>query len=131
AAGFDGPVILPLSARDDGRLKAYAERLRDWLRDASDDLSLADLAYTFQTAREPMEARAAFTASDREGLIEALESFLAGTASEDGPHSALAARWRAGEHVDWSALYRDEPTPRRIHAPLYPFARHRYWMDAS
>ncbi|MFO7482885.1 beta-ketoacyl synthase N-terminal-like domain-containing protein, partial [Oceanibaculum nanhaiense] len=129
--GFDGPVILPLSARDDGRLAAYAERLRDWLADAPSDLSLADLAYTFQTAREPMEARAVFVASDKAGLIAALENFLAGTASEGGPHADLAASWRAGEDVDWSALYKEGPTPRRIHAPLYPFARHRYWMDTS
>ncbi|RKQ70071.1 SDR family NAD(P)-dependent oxidoreductase [Oceanibaculum indicum] len=131
AGGFDGPVILPISARDEDRLAAYAERLRDWLRDAPDDLSLADLAYTFQTAREPMEARAAVVASNRDGLIEALESFLAGEKVEDAPHADLAARWRAGEDVDWSALYTDGQTPRRIHAPLYPFARHRYWMDAS
>ncbi|MFN3461802.1 MAG: SDR family NAD(P)-dependent oxidoreductase, partial [Oceanibaculum sp.] len=131
AGGFDGPFILPLSARDEGRLVAYAERLRDWLRDAPGDLSLADLAYTFQTAREPMEARAAFTASDRDGLIAELENFLAGEKADDGPHADLAARWRAGEDVDWSALYTGSQTPRRIHAPLYPFARHRYWMDAS
>ncbi|MCH2395852.1 beta-ketoacyl synthase N-terminal-like domain-containing protein, partial [Oceanibaculum sp.] len=131
AGGFDGPVILPISARDEDRLAAYAERLRDWLRDAPDSLSLADLAYTFQTAREPMEARAAVVASDRDGLLEALENFLAGNALEDAPHADLAARWRAGADVDWSALYTDGQTPRRIHAPLYPFARHRYWMDAS
>ncbi|MBC7135179.1 MAG: SDR family NAD(P)-dependent oxidoreductase, partial [Oceanibaculum nanhaiense] len=127
----DGPVILPLSARDDGRLAAYAERLRDWLADAPDDLSLADLAYTFQTAREPMEARAAFVATGKEGLIDALESFLAGEILDDAPHADLAARWRAGEDVDWSVLYEGGSAPRRIHAPLYPFARHRYWMDAS
>ncbi|WP_439515180.1 SDR family NAD(P)-dependent oxidoreductase [Oceanibaculum nanhaiense] len=127
----DGPVILPISARDEGRLAAYAERLRDWLRDAPDDLSLADLAYTFQTAREPMEARAAFVATGKEGLIDALESFLAGDTPEDGPYRDLADRWRAGEDADWSALYKVGQTPRRIHAPLYPFARHRYWMDAS
>ena len=131
AVGFDGPVILPLSARDETRLAVYAERLRDWLAEVPDDLSLADLACTFQTAREPMEARAAFIASDRDGLIDALRGFLAGDAPENGPYRDLAARWRAGEDVDWSVLYKDGPTPRRIHAPLYPFARHRYWMDAS
>ncbi|MBN3729251.1 polyketide synthase dehydratase domain-containing protein, partial [Burkholderia sp. Ac-20379] len=48
----------------------------------------------------------------------------------------LARAWVAGEDADWAAwqaaaMASGEPAARRIHAPLYPFARERYWMDES
>ncbi|NRD52540.1 SDR family NAD(P)-dependent oxidoreductase [Corallococcus exiguus] len=42
---------------------------------------------------------------------------------------ALCARWVAGEDVDWRALNRSGPKPRRLSLPVYPFARKRYWFD--
>uniref|UniRef100_UPI00158C24EA hypothetical protein n=1 Tax=Burkholderia cepacia TaxID=292 RepID=UPI00158C24EA len=41
----------------------------------------------------------------------------------------LAARWVAGEPVDWPS-WATGPSARRISAPTYPFARGRYWVGA-
>lgn len=44
--------------------------------------------------------------------------------------SQLARVWVEGVEVDWSALHGDTP-PSRIAAPLYPFARERYWLPPA
>ncbi|MFN9458741.1 MAG: type I polyketide synthase, partial [Acidobacteriota bacterium] len=51
-------VMVPLSAKDPARLRAYAERLARFLQTTA--VSLPDLAFTLQTGREPMPARVAF-----------------------------------------------------------------------
>ncbi|MFC4534168.1 SDR family NAD(P)-dependent oxidoreductase [Sphaerisporangium dianthi] len=47
------------------------------------------------------------------------------------PHAEeIAARYGAGENVDWEALYQDSPG-RRIPLPTYPFARDRHWVQVT
>jgi acyl transferase domain-containing protein len=41
----------------------------------------------------------------------------------------LAAKWTAGEEVNWESLYAH--APRRVSVPTYPFARERYWVSDS
>jgi acyl transferase domain-containing protein/acyl carrier protein len=38
--------------------------------------------------------------------------------------------WVKGLELDWSKLY-GEAKPRRIRLPLYPFAKERYWIEAT
>ena len=52
------PFIVPLSARNKQRLTAYASCLSGFLDEAENDVSLHDLAFTYQTGREAMEERA-------------------------------------------------------------------------
>ncbi|WP_026686152.1 SDR family NAD(P)-dependent oxidoreductase [Azovibrio restrictus] len=144
-AGADlatGPWLLPLSARDAGRLPALAAQLRDWLAQADAGLSLADLAWTLQAGREALAARVLWQVDSLPALSAALDDFLvrgmdspllftpgAGT----DPAARLAARWLAGEGLtatDWQSLSEGVPA-RRLHLPTYPFARERHWMDAS
>lgn len=85
-----GPVVVPLAARDMERLRAYAERLRQFLapsasETASDGLlgaplrpALADLAYTLQVGRKPLKARVAFVADSLDGLLSQLDGFRLG-----------------------------------------------------
>jgi acyl carrier protein len=40
----------------------------------------------------------------------------------------VAAAWRAGVAVDWSACYRNE-SRARIPLPTYPFTRRRFWLE--
>ncbi|MFJ8148773.1 SDR family NAD(P)-dependent oxidoreductase [Streptomyces sp. NPDC096048] len=129
-----------LSARDSGRLRAYAQRLRDTLAapDEADLPALADLAYTTQTGRPHLESRVALVAESVEQLRDRLDRFLttgdgpgvypgtgaAGPGAVPGaetadPH-ALAAAWAAGESVDWSAAHAGRPR-RRVPLPTYPF----------
>jgi acyl transferase domain-containing protein len=42
--------------------------------------------------------------------------------------TALARLWLSGAHIDWSRFHIHEPR-RRIHLPLYPFERQRYWPE--
>jgi acyl transferase domain-containing protein len=40
----------------------------------------------------------------------------------------LGQAWMAGARIDWAGFYRFE-SRRRVHLPLYPFTRQRYWME--
>ncbi len=141
-AGGSGPCVVPLSARDDERLTAYAAQVLAFARGHAADTALADLAFTLQTGREAMPARLAVVASRWEELSAALTAAVAGhdhpallrgdtvPPKSTGPWAAAAA-WVAGGDGSWDDVWGDAPRPRRIHAPLYPFARQRHWMDES
>ncbi|MCW2306576.1 SDR family NAD(P)-dependent oxidoreductase [Rhodobium gokarnense] len=125
----DEPVVVPLSAASEDRLEAFAERLLRFVEENGERVTLADLAVTFQY-REAMDARIAVVAATLDGLAVRLRAYLAGgeailPGGEDPSHD-LARRWIAGADVDWPHC-----AGRRIHAPLYPFDRHRHWMDLS
>lgn len=77
------PVLIPLSARKEDRLHAYAEKLLDFLNrqdtgGAAQPFSLASLACTLQTGREAMKERVVFLVDDPADLRAALADFLAG-----------------------------------------------------
>ncbi|WP_186400372.1 SDR family NAD(P)-dependent oxidoreductase [Stappia sp. P2PMeth1] len=138
AAG-DGQVhLVPLSAADDERLRALLGELLEAV-EAPDAPALADLAHTLRIGRDPLEARVAFLVRDRRELAQALRARLGGVAHPavvDGkagptgePLHDLAARWAAGETIEWTTA--GLPKGRRVRAPLYPFARERHWMDES
>lgn len=132
------PRLIILSARDEARLLALAQGLREFLLNPEQAVSLSELAWTLQDAREAMAVKALWWVDDVTALQAALDGFIAGEVPAgsaqlaDAPTSVqlLAARWLAGEAVDWRELYPDG-VPRRIHAPTYRFARERHWMDAA
>ncbi|AZM44515.1 [acyl-carrier-protein] S-malonyltransferase [Streptomyces sp. WAC 06738] len=156
AAGAGRPLVFPLSARTPENLRAYAARMAAFLRalpaePGAGDPEVpraADVAYTLQHGREPMEYRAAFAART---LAEAAERFARVAAGDDGderistgrrpgrsgaapavpadaaPEQA-AALWAAGGDADWAA----RPTGgRRVSLPTYPFSQERYWLEPS
>jgi acyl transferase domain-containing protein len=148
-----GACLFTLSARNEDRLREYGDRLLTRLRNEP-AIDLADLCYTLQTGREALEARLAIVATDGVEVITRLEEWLKGATAANvysgrlGPRGGsrpslklvkagageqsladLAARWVAGEEVDWESL--SEGKPRRISAPTYPFARERYWVSDS
>lgn len=139
------PHVIPLSAASEEGLTDYAERLLAFIeRTNGTGVTLADLAYTFQNARDSQEMRCAFAAQTTEELADALRSYLSGSARAGRflPESACAPqmgkasedveaalRWVDGDDVSWIG---SRKTKRRaIHAPLYPFMRERHWMDLS
>ncbi|MCB0208983.1 MAG: SDR family NAD(P)-dependent oxidoreductase, partial [Anaerolineae bacterium] len=71
-----GPQVIVLSARNEERLKAYAEKLLTFL-EADLDVSLTDLAYTLQIGREAMDNRLAFVVTDLSILRDKLTAYLA------------------------------------------------------
>ncbi|MFF7638661.1 SDR family NAD(P)-dependent oxidoreductase, partial [Kitasatospora sp. NPDC008050] len=98
-AGPGSPELIVLSARDEGRLRAYAAELGRALTDPAHPahpthpthsvqpvqpahpVRLADLAYTLRVGREAMGERLAFVAAD---LAEAAERFAAVGRGEGG-----------------------------------------------
>ena len=45
---------------------------------------------------------------------------------DDDPRGLLAGLWQAGVAIDWAAL---QSAYRVVSLPLYPFDRHRHWID--
>ncbi|MFI1332775.1 SDR family NAD(P)-dependent oxidoreductase [Streptomyces sp. NPDC020845] len=126
------PVLFLLSARDEERLRAYAESAARFLR--TERVPLADLCFTTQVGREPLDARLAVAVTDGAELVAALRRFADGGPAPDladaGPLAEPARRWLGGADVDWAAWHtgRPGPAPRRVRAPRYPFAAERYWI---
>ncbi|MEE1940369.1 SDR family NAD(P)-dependent oxidoreductase [Streptomyces sp. TRM 70361] len=133
-----GPQVVVLSARTRERLRAYATRLRDFV--TGSEVCLADLAWTSQTGRTPLAERLAVVTSSLPELSARLDAYLndtgeAGTPGVHlgGPHrdtaggpavrptdpADAAARWTAGEPMDWAALH--TTSRRRVPFPGYPF----------
>ena len=131
AKRLDRPVVVPLSARTETSLHAYAARLGAFLENAGAALDLADLAYTLQTGREAFQYRAAFVAASIAQLRAALRAFVEHSeiAAADGVTGALASAWMAGDVVDWSEPS-DSARPRRVSLPTYVFDTQRCWIDA-
>ncbi|MFP2910110.1 acyltransferase domain-containing protein [Pyxidicoccus sp. 3LFB2] len=72
-----GPgVVLPLSAKSPGSLRALSQRLRELLRSHEGD-SPVDLAFTAGVKRTHHELRVAVTGRTRRELADALEAWLA------------------------------------------------------
>ncbi|MFM9608161.1 SDR family NAD(P)-dependent oxidoreductase [Streptomyces niveiscabiei] len=121
------PELFLLSARDEERLRAYADRAADFV--ATERVPLADLCFTSRVGREALDARFAVLVTEGAELVAALREFAGG-----GPVPPVAddaaSRWLRGEDVDWAALHADRPgpAPRRVRAPLYPFADESYWI---
>ncbi|NKB24233.1 MAG: hypothetical protein GKR87_07640 [Kiritimatiellae bacterium] len=79
----DRPVLIVLSAKNEDRLRAYAQHLIDYLHPLALDLRpltprLQDVAYTLQVGREAMEERLGFIVSSINELKETLQTFIQG-----------------------------------------------------
>ena len=140
------PLLVPLSARDEQRLQQQVLRLLEFLKQHSPDL--AALAYTLQTGRQAMAARAIFRVDSQLQLQQQLQAWLDGQrmdalaapsmtweqALAAADLEQLAALWLAATDdeadSDWAGLYGSGPYPARISLPGYPFARDRYWLEA-
>ena len=144
------PCLVILSARNEDRLKAYAQRMLTHLE--TREINLVDFAYTLQVGRDEMSERLAFVASSVEELRQKFRDFLQGDPGDAGgplyrararnkkgesrPVAAsaalpeLAKLWVSGVSVDWRALH-EGAVSKRISLPTYPFARERYWVAAA
>jgi acyl transferase domain-containing protein/NAD(P)-dependent dehydrogenase (short-subunit alcohol dehydrogenase family) len=146
--------LIVLSARKPARLRAYVERLRDFLHDLGHTgrlVSLGDLAHTLGQGREPMAERLAVVATDRSDLSAKLTRFLAegpdgqaifaGSArarlaasgdSDTAPEGSLAAaarRWIEGGPFEPEVARSGRA--RFVPAPTYPFAPERHWFQTK
>ncbi len=153
AVSTDAPVLLVLSAKSEQQLAIYAQAVSDYLQHNYDSqaVTLADLAFTFQTGRAEMNYRLAVLADTAEVLKNRLSAFAAtgltdencltgkvgdkaGVSTgqqENSELRQLAERWLTGETVDWSTLYQPGQAQRKHGLPTYPFAREHYWVPKA
>ncbi|MFA6385978.1 MAG: beta-ketoacyl synthase N-terminal-like domain-containing protein [Candidatus Paceibacterota bacterium] len=153
----DTPVLLVLSAKNGQQLAVYAQAVSDYLADQynSREISLSDMAYTFQVGRVALSHRLAVVANTADELRTKLSNYASAGASDQdcvagevGKKAAavdgsiqgeattqqlrqLAERWVVGGAVDWSSLYRQGQARRKHGLPTYPFAREHYWIPEA
>ncbi|WP_438426452.1 SDR family NAD(P)-dependent oxidoreductase [Aquimarina macrocephali] len=151
----EGPHLIIFSAKNDERLREYANRLLNYI-EKEKQVNLADLSFTLQVGREVMSERLAIVASNREELIIRLKGWEQQNESdhifrgklnpkrgrkkmlnneeelrslfEAGDLDKLAQLWVTGVEMDWERLYTQDK-PNRIPLPTYPFAKERYWVS--
>lgn len=91
-----GPVIFVLSAKNEKRLKAYADKMETFLQSRftihNSKFDIADVAYTSQVGREAMEERLAVVVNSLEELGDKLRSFTSGDENMDGLHRGSVER---------------------------------------
>ncbi|MFJ9576118.1 SDR family NAD(P)-dependent oxidoreductase, partial [Streptomyces sp. NPDC101191] len=129
SSALPSALPFPLSGRTETALRAQAERLHTALE--SDDLDLADVAFSLATTREDFARRAVVLAADREALRAGLDALARGERTTAGPSvsaevRALVDRYEAGEVVDWAPVFAGG-RPARVALPGYVFDRARYW----
>ncbi|WP_096716360.1 SDR family NAD(P)-dependent oxidoreductase [Paraburkholderia acidicola] len=78
-----GPVLVPLSAKNGARLREAAARLADFAAAHADDaaVDLRDLAYTLQVGRDAMEVRLGLIVQGKAELAQRLRAWLDDAAS--------------------------------------------------
>ncbi|NOU17183.1 MAG: SDR family NAD(P)-dependent oxidoreductase [Bacteroidales bacterium] len=152
-----GLFLVILSAKNEERLREYANRLLSYLGNEK-NVNLANLSYTLQVGRESMPERLAIITSNRSELIDQLKDWrqqklsaniyqgkldprkggkksikkdeedLFRTIVETNDLTRLAEMWITGTEIDWEKLY-PQTKPIRITIPTYPFAKERYWVS--
>ncbi|MEU9123593.1 SDR family NAD(P)-dependent oxidoreductase [Streptomyces sp. NPDC048506] len=152
---------LPVSAKDEDRLRETCAGLARWARDRirqNAPPSLSDVARTLREGRVPMRERVVFHASDVEEWAAQLEGVAdgeeppascprgrAGTDVPDGldadDMAALAARWLETGRLDKFAAAWAQGLPldwaqwpeqgRRVHVPGTAFARTHHWFEPT
>ena len=122
--------VIPLSAKTAESLRDNARALAQWLERG--DAPLSHIAFTLQTAREPMRVRAALVASDLGQLRSELQRLANGQAPTQVTDASgqWARQWADGAAIDWAALW-PAGSARRIHLPAYSFAKERYWVEQT
>jgi acyl transferase domain-containing protein len=94
ASVWQGPALVVLSARNEERLREYAQRLLSFVEQRP-ATPLAALAYTLQVGREAMEERLALVAQSLDELAQKLRAYLAGDTVVDELYCG-----QAGSHQD-------------------------------
>ncbi|MDP2320780.1 MAG: amino acid adenylation domain-containing protein [Acidobacteriota bacterium] len=133
-----GYVVLPLSARDP---EALARVTRDYValfeglcagsgggNPSGLPATLADVAAVAALGRDHFAHRRAVVAATPAEAAELLRSGQQARHAADASHVALATRYEASDTIDWETVA-DGSARARAHAPGYPFAGARHWLD--
>lgn len=83
------PVLIPLSAKNEERLREVAQNLHHYLVSKPEGFAnqkmaqLSEIGYTLQVGRKAMEARLIFLVDRKQQLIENLKAFLDGDSTKE------------------------------------------------
>jgi len=128
--------LIPLSAASSHALQTKIEHLLRWLEGEGSGFPLAEIAYNLQVFRDHFPLRVALFARDTEELRRKLRARSANAGpdacdSADAPDclqlTGLAARYLAGERIDWEETLYPDSRGLHISMPTYPFDRERHW----
>ncbi|GAA5106086.1 type I polyketide synthase [Nocardia iowensis] len=115
AAEPDGEIdrLFPISAASDAALRAYADRLADWLTDSAGHVPLASVGHTLAMRRSRLARNAAIVAGDEHELVARLRE-LAADRPDPGVATGVAATpgnglvWVfSGHGSQWRGMGRD------------------------
>ncbi|SDD51981.1 polyketide synthase PksJ/polyketide synthase PksN [Paenibacillus sp. CF095] len=102
--------LIPLSARNDDRLRAYAHDLLRYMRSENRHQNLSNVAFTLQVGRKKMNSRVIFLVNDAHDLISKLEAFVEGKTNIDNCFEKKANQ--AEDSIQW--FERDEDSGELI-----------------
>lgn len=103
------PVLIPLSAKNEERLREVVQNLHHYLVSKPEGFAkqkmaqLGEIAYTLQVGRKAMEARLIFLVDNKQQLIENLKAFLDGDSTKENIwHKQVKQqkRFRRGENSE-------------------------------
>ncbi|MDA3627078.1 beta-ketoacyl synthase N-terminal-like domain-containing protein [Saccharopolyspora sp. WRP15-2] len=116
-------MVFPISGTDDDALRRVAARLAEFVAGPTAPEPTAT-AWTLQTGRDHLTARAVVRASTNEELRAGLVLIAEGV---DAPEETdpRVREWLGGGEIDWSKLWHHPPR-RRVRLPGYPFLRTPY-----
>jgi malonyl CoA-acyl carrier protein transacylase len=127
------PGLLVLSAKSEEALKGLAGRYEEFL-EREEGVRLEDICFTAAVGRMHLEHRLAVM-GEKEELIVKLRDFrengihpIEASDSNGGISVEMFNRYMAGGDIDWQSYYQGKDV-RRVSLPLYPFERHRCWLD--
>jgi acyl transferase domain-containing protein/acyl carrier protein len=118
---LDGAFLVPVSSRNEERLRAYVDTLAGFIerRSATDleghEFCLADLAYTLQTGREEMPARLAIIATDLADLLAKLRCYHRQQQGAGGIYWGKANRFERKPDMESQKLTEQYLQERELH----------------
>ncbi|RRS06555.1 hypothetical protein EAG18_21680 [Pseudoalteromonas sp. J010] len=89
-------IMIPLSARNEERLKYKAQELLDFIGKNDKTLDLLSMAYTLQVGRDAMDARVVFLSDSIEQLTIQLQAYVEGSKSIRGIYSGSCREHKEG-----------------------------------
>ncbi len=154
---FEGPCIATFSALSDTRLRNFVQRFRTWLSHQQ-QIRLADVCFTLQSARSQDPCRLACVVSDVHELMAAMDSYLQGRHDAAGVYVSGTDQATLNRLLDpadlnsvvdnvvrqqnWDKLARlwvsqvpvtlpCQNDGRRISIPAVPFDEKSYWPGTA
>lgn len=119
----DAPYPLAISARTPEALAALSRAYIAYLGGPGAAYSVQEICRSAAVRRQHLEHRRAVTGATHDELVAALLG--TGERPADSPLAEIAARYQAGETVDWEAVF--GPGGRYVPLPTYPWQTRRYW----